>query len=408
MTDRLKDLRESRGKIVADLRAMLDMSEKEKRALTEEESAKYDAMFIEGDELRVRIGQEERLVEEERAVAAVNDAAAREASGGKPATTPEAELRMKGFRSWLMSGAAQGDGVAEFRALSAGTDTEGGFLVTPEQFVQQLLKAVDDEVVIRRRATVIPVPKAMSLGVPSLDADPADADWTTELQTGSEDSTMAFGKRALSPHPFAKRILISNDMLRQAMLPIEQIVISRMAYKFGITEDKGFLTGSGAQQPLGVFTASADGITTSRDVSTGNTSGSITFDGLIEAKYSVKGQYWQRASWLFHRDAMKQISKLKDGEGQYLWRASVREGEPDMVLGHPLDISENAPNTLTTGLYVGLFGDMSFYWIADAYDMQMQRLNELYAATNQVGFIGRQAVDGMPVLAEAFARVKLG
>jgi len=40
--------------------------------------------------------------------------------------------------------------------------------------------------------------------------------------------------------------------------------------------------------------------------------------------------------------------------------------------------------------------------------MRIQRLNELYAATNQVGFISRLESDGMPVLEEAFARVKLG
>ena len=38
--------------------------------------------------------------------------------------------------------------------------------------------------------------------------------------------------------------------------------------------------------------------------------------------------------------------------------------------------------------------------------MELQRLAELYAETNQIGFIGRQEVDGMPVLEEAFARLK--
>jgi hypothetical protein len=39
--------------------------------------------------------------------------------------------------------------------------------------------------------------------------------------------------------------------------------------------------------------------------------------------------------------------------------------------------------------------------------LQFQRLIELYAATNQVGYIGRLESDGMPLLEEAFARVKL-
>jgi HK97 family phage major capsid protein len=85
----------------------------------------------------------------------------------------------------------------------------------------------------------------------------------------------------------------------------------------------------------------------------------------------------------------------------------VRAGEPDRILNLPVAMSENAPNTMTTGLYVGMLGDFSHYWIADALDMQVQRLTELYAETNQTGFIGRMESDGMPVLAEAFVRVKL-
>ena len=70
-------------------------------------------------------------------------------------------------------------------------------------------------------------------------------------------------------------------------------------------------------------------------------------------------------------------------------------------------MSEYAPNTFTTGLYVGIIGDFSRYWIVDSLQLQFQRLVELYAATNQVGCIGRAETDAVPVLAEAFARVKL-
>jgi HK97 family phage major capsid protein len=104
---------------------------------------------------------------------------------------------------------------------------------------------------------------------------------------------------------------------------------------------------------------------------------------------------------------MKQIAKLKDGDGQYIWRVSVREGEPDRLLGLGYRESEYAPNTFTTGLYVGILGDFKNYWIAETLNVTIQRLVELYAATNQTGFIGRQEVDGMPALEEAFVRVKL-
>ena len=402
----IKALREKRGKLVADMRAMLDAATAEGRDLSDEEQTKYNTMADSQEALRSKIDTEQRQRDLDREMAEKIADDEQRAKPGKPAGESEdrAKLAVDGLRQWMKTGAV----TPEFRALQVNNDASGGYLVPGEQFVAQLIKAVDDETFMRRLGTVFTVGNADGLGVPTLEADPADAAWTSEIATGNEDSTMSFGKRELHPFPLAKLIKVSNKLLAKSVLPAEQLVTGRLAYKFAISEEKAFLTGSGASQPLGIFTASADGVPTSQDVSTGNASTSIQFDGLIEAKYKLKSNYWPRAQWLFHQDAMKQISKLKDGEGQYLWRMSVRDGEPDTVLGRPVNVSQYAPNTFTTGQYVGMFADFSQYWIADSIAMGMQRLVELYAATNQVGFIGRLEVDGMPVLAEAFARVKLG
>lgn len=167
------------------------------------------------------------------------------------------------------------------------------------------------------------------------------------------------------------------------------------------------MTGNGANQALGVFTASNDGISTARDVSTGNTNTAITYDGLKEAKYFMKAGYWPRLRWVFHRDAVKMLAKIKDGEGRYMWQDSVRVGEPDILLGFPVHMSEYAPNTFANGLYVGILGDFGKYWIADSLAMEIQVLAELYARTNQVDYIARLENDAMPVLEEAFVRVTL-
>jgi len=174
-----------------------------------------------------------------------------------------------------------------------------------------------------------------------------------------------------------------------------------------VPEEKAFLIGTGVGQPLGIFTASNSGISTARDVSTGNTSTAIKADNLIECAYTLKAQYRRNARWIFHRDTVKMIRKLKDGEGNYLWRMGLAADRPDTILGHPFMESEYAPNTFTTGKYVGVLGDFSFYWIADALTMQIQVLTELYAESNQNGYIGRKESDGMPVLEEAFVRVTL-
>lgn len=413
---KLQEMRDARGKAIADARSILDKADAEKRSLTAEENSNYDTAFAKAEELRASIAREESLVSAERdaAEAALRSADARR--DDKSGKSVDDETRAMGktgtdeYRdafSKLLSQGVRGLNDREVRALQMDSDTAGGFTVAPQQWVNQLIKNVDDQVFMRQRGTKFRVPNAASMGVPTLVANPADSDWTTELATGNEDSTMSFGKRELNPHPLAKRLKVSNKLIAASAMGIDAFVRERLAYKFGITQEKAFLTGTGVNQPLGVFTASANGVTTARDVSTGNTTTAITFDGLIEAKYSLKGAYWNRADWLFHRDALKQISKLKNGEGDYIWRESVRDGEPDMLLGRPVMMSEYAPNTFTTGLYVGMLADFSQYWIADALDFQVQVLKELYAETNQTGYIGRMESDGMPVLAEAYARVKL-
>lgn len=414
MSDRIKALREKRGKLVTDMRALTELAEKEKRDLTGEEVAQHEKLFKEIDALRANITAEERTIElaREEAESADKEKRAREdAAKGKPGDGSEVEKRqMTAFATWLRTRSLDGEGAKELRELQAGADVEGGYLKPPPAFIASLLKNVDDIVYIRAAATKHRVQAAQSLGVPTLDTDLGDADWTTELQTGAADTAMRFGRRELSPNPMAKQIKVSKTLMRATAsgLSIVDIVMQRMAYKIGLTAEKAYLTGDGDKKPLGLFVASNDGIPTSRDVSTGNSATAIAFDGLIEAKYSVKAPYWPKADWLFHRDAVKNIVKLKDGDGQYIWRMSVRDGEPDTLLGRPLRVSEYVPNTFTSGLYVGLFGDLSYYWIADALDMQVQRLVELYAASNQDGFIARYEGDGAPVLAEAFARVKLG
>ena len=312
-------------------------------------------------------------------------------------------IQEAGFRSYVKNGTMN---AIQQRAIQQGVDDEGGYLVAPVQWMDQLIQAVDNEVIIRQYATVYSMPNAQSLGVPSLDTDLNDADWTTELATGNEDTALRLGKRELATNPFAKLVKISKKLLRSTG-KAESLVMERMAYKFGVTEETGFMTGDGQSKPLGLFTASTDGISTGRDVSTNNTTTAITFNGLIEALSSVKGQYHKNSRWVFHRDAIKMLRKIVDSNGQYIWQQSVVVGEPDRILNFPYITSEYCPNTFTTGLYVGLFGDLSKYWILDSMSMEVQRLTELYAPQNQMGFIGRAESDGMPVLEEAFARVTL-
>ncbi len=108
-----------------------------------------------------------------------------------------------------------------------------------------------------------------------------------------------------------------------------------------------------------------------------------------------------------HRDVVRDIRKLKDGNSQYLWTAGL-SGQPSTILERPFVMSEYAPNTFTTGLYLAIVGDFrAGYWIVDALSMVVQRLAELFTLKNQVGLKGSKETDGMPVLENAFARLIL-
>ncbi len=410
MSNQLKDILEKRNRLVEESRGILNVADKEKRALSEEENTRHAKLIEEatalGESIKRHQDQEKIEKEFENVIIGAEKAAAggEETRGGSDALASK-EYR-KAMQSYFIKGGHAISG-NEARALSQGSAPDGGFLVPQEQFINVLLKFLDDSVFIRGLATVFKMGQAQSLGYPTLDTDMSDADWTSEVGTVQEDTAMKVGRRELSPTMLSKLAKISIKLLQNSTTPADTLVLQRLAYKFGVTQEKAYLTGSGAGQPLGLFTASALGVPTSRDVSTDNTSTAFTLDGLKNAKYSCKGQYQARGSWLFHRDAVKMLSKLKGQSNEYIWEPSVKVGDPDVLLGNRVYMSEFVPNTFTTGLYVGMFGDFSFYHIAEAMNFTVQRLNELYAVTNQVGFIGRQEIDGMPALAEAFARVKL-
>ena len=98
--------------------------------------------------------------------------------------------------------------------------------------------------------------------------------------------------------------------------------------------------------------------------------------------------------------------KIKDKNDNYIWKPSLEIGKPDTILNRPLRTSAYMP-ALAAGEKALLFGDFSYYWIADRQNRTFKRLNELYARTDQVGFISTQRVDGKLILPEAVKALKM-
>lgn len=421
------ELREKRAGIRDEACKILDAAEAEDRQMSGEETQQYTKMMDEVDALKVRIEQREKQealeLEMNAGLGRKTDPEQPGAGGdgdgktevrtmlvGKDVTGAERRIPLVGplasdeyrtqFGRFLLDG--------EKRALKAGDDAAGGYTLAPIQWMGELIQALDNLVWMRQICRVLPpVVNADSLGTASLDNDPADPTWVSELNIGTEDSTMTFGGRELHPHPLAQFIKVSKKLLRSSVMNVDQIVRDRLAYKNAVVEENAFLNGDGASSPLGLFTASDLGIGTGRDVSTGNTATDVRTDGLKECKWSLKAQYRRNSSWVWNRTGLKRIDKLKDGDGRYIWQPGVVAGAPDTLLARPIYESEYVPDTWSGSGYVGILGDFSHYWIVDALTMTVQVLIELYAGANQNGYLSRRECDGMPVLAEAFARVQL-
>ena len=276
-------------------------------------------------------------------------------------------------------------------ALQVGTDSEGGYLV-PDEYERTLVQGLEEENVLRSLCTVIQTSSG-DRKIP-LVASHGTASWVDEEGT-IPDSDDTFGQITIGAHKVATMIKVSDELLQDSVFNIESYIAAEFARRIGAAEEEAFITGNGTGKPTGLLHATNGagiGVTTN-----GNTP---TADEIFDLIHSIKSVYRKKAVFLLNDSTLKVLRKLKDGQGQYLWQPGLKEGQPDTLLNYRLVTSPFMPE-IDSGNKVILFGDFKSYWIADRQGRSFQRLNELYAATGQVGFRATQRVDGRLVLAEA-------
>ena len=275
--------------------------------------------------------------------------------------------------------------------LQIGTDTEGGYLV-PDEFEHTLVQGLEEENVLRSLCTVLQTSSG-DRKIPIVTAH-GTASWVDE-EDPIPTSDETFGQISIGAHKVATMIKVSDELLQDSVFNLESYIATEFARRIGAAEEEAFITGNGTGKPTGLLHATngaGTGVTT-----TGNTP---TADEIFDLVHSIKSVYRRKAVFLLNDSTLKAIRKLKDGQGQYLWQPGLKEGQPDMLLNYRIATSPFMPE-IAAGNKVILFGDFKSYWIADRQGRSFQRLNELYAATGQVGFRATQRVDGRLVLAEA-------
>lgn len=385
------ELREKRAKAWEAAKKFLDAKRTADGFVSAEDAAAYDRM--EADV--VNLGKEIERLERQAAIDAELAKATSTPITNQPNGRIDGEVKTgiatEAYKRAFWNGMRNRMSYEVQNALSIGTDSEGGYLV-PDEYEKKLVEALQDEVFFRNLATVIrtssgdrKIPIVTSKGT---------AAWIDE-EGQFPESDDSFGQTSIGAYKLATMIKVSDELLNDSVFNMEQYISKEFGRRIGTKEEEAFFVGDGEGKPIGLFH-------TTGGAETGVTAAtaSITFDDVMDLYYSLRAPYRNKASWLLNDSTVKAIRKLKDGNGNYIWQPSVREGEPDRILNRPYRTSIYVPE-LAEGKRVIAFGDYSYYWIADRQGRSFKRLNELYAATGQVGFLACERVDGKLILAEA-------
>ena len=386
------ELREKRAKAWEAAKAFLDSHRTDKGVLSAEDDAAYSRMEQEITDLGKEISRMERLE-------------ALDAQMKKPVNQPLTGKPMSG-RTIERIGRASDEYRTSFwdmmrskaplpsvvNALQEGTDSEGGYLV-PDEYERTLVEALEEENMFRQLAKVIRTSSG-DRKIPVV-ATKGTASWIDEegAYTESDDS---FGQVSIGAYKVGTMIKVSEELLNDSVFDLESYIAKEFARRIGAKEEEAFFTGDGSGKPLGILAATGGAETGV----TAASSTAVTADELMDLFYSLKSPYRKKAVWVLNDSTIKAVRKLKDSTGQYLWQPSLVAGTPDTLLGRPIKTSAYMP-VIAAGAKTIAFGDFSYYWIADRQGRSFKRLNELYAANGQVGFLGSQRVDGKLVLSEA-------
>ena len=391
------ELRNQRARIWEQAKAFLDSHRDKNGILSAEDTETYERMEQDIVNLGKEIDRQDRL-----------DAFEREL---KAPTSEPLTSKPDGAKMEMKTGRASDEYKKNFwnalrskyplpsvtNALQVGTDSEGGYLV-PDEFERTLIEALEEENIFRRIATVIhsnigdrKIPVVASKGT---------AGWIDEegLYPESDDS---FGQLSLGAYKLGTMIKISEELLNDSAFDMEGYITREFARRIGTKEEEAFFKGDGTGKPLGLL---AD--TGGADIGVTTTGASITADDVIDLYYSLRVPYRKKAKWIMNDSTVSALRKLKDQNGQYLWQPSLVAGTPNTILGCEVISSPFMPS-IAAGEKAIAFGDYSYYWIADRQGRTFKRLNELFATTGQVGFLGAQRVDGKLILPEAIKVLKL-
>jgi len=387
---KIQELREKRAKVWEQTKIFLDEHRQENGLIKPEDNAVYEKMEDEVVSLGKEIERLERQEAMDRELSASNTRPL--ASRPDMMTEEKTGRASNAYKSAFWGAMRNKVHPSVQNALQIGEDSEGGFLV-PDEYENQLVQALQEANVLRNLCNVINTSHG-DRKIPVV-AGHGSAAWMDE-EGAFNESDDAFTQVTLSAYKLGTMLKVSDELLNDSYFDLEAYIAAEFARRIGAAEEEGFITGNGISKPTGLLNATGG-------ASLGVTAASataITMDEVLDLYHSLKSAYRKNGTFLVNDATVKAIRKLKDGQGQYLWQPSVQAGTPDTILNRPVISTQFMP-TAEAGAKTILFGDFKYYWIADRQGRTFKRLNELYAANGQVGFLASQRLDAKLILPEA-------
>lgn len=273
-------------------------------------------------------------------------------------------------------------------AMSTTTGSEGGFTVAGEWY-RELTEALKAFGGIRSAATVFQTATGAQLNFPAANATSEEGAIVGQNAPVGNAVDTGFGNITMDVFKYTSRpIAVPFELIQDSMFDIEAYIRRVLATRIGRITAKHFTTGTGSNQPRGIVTAADVGKTGATGTAT-----TITYDDLVDLEHSVDPAYRGRpgVAWMMHDQSVKQVRKIKDGQGRPVFVPGYEQGNPggapDRLLGRPILISQEMPVMAANAKSV-LFGDHKEYRIREVMDLTLFRMaDSKYVENGQIGFV---------------------
>ena len=271
----------------------------------------------------------------------------------EPSADPERKAQRKAMLQYIRKGEAALS-PQEFKLLSSDSDPAGGYWVASAMSDQVVQKVFETSPM--RKIIAVETISGDALEIPE-DINEASAGWTAEKASRPETATPDIGVRRIPVHELYAQPKATQTLLDDSRIDIENWLANKIADKISRMENTAFISGDGIGKPRGILTypAGTSNPGQVQQINSGSAS-ALTADGLRSVYYALKNPYADNASWLLSRSSVEAVSKLKDSSGQYLWQPGLQAGEPQTLMGRPIERMEDMPNVAANSLSVA-FGD---------------------------------------------------